>query len=201
MIKRLHNLLAWFGETGPRRKIGITLAALILFDLIFYLFAIGPLSESDREKVAMAGQLQRQMTERAAQVERLMATVSKVEKARTEGDNLLGSITMPRQTAFSAIVSELDQAGKLAGIELKERGYNVEAIEGSDTLSMMTVTIGLEANYENLVQFLNQLDRSPRFLIVESLGAAPQQSGQQATAQQGARLNISVKLDAFVREM
>jgi Tfp pilus assembly protein PilO len=200
MMKRLSNLLAWFGETGPRRKIGITLAALILFDLIFYLFAIGPLSESDREKVTMAEQLQRQVTERTAQVERLTATVSKVEKARTEGDNLLDSITMPRQTAFSAIVSELDQAGKRAGIELKERGYNVEPIEGSDTLSMMTVTIGLEANYENLVQFLNQLDRSPRFLIVESLGAAPQQSGL-AGAQEAARLNISVKLDAFVREM
>jgi Tfp pilus assembly protein PilO len=197
MIKSFKNLLAWFGETGPRRKIGISLAALLLFDLIFYLFAIGPLAESDREKVAMAGQMQRQLTERTAQVERLAATVSKVEKARTEGDKLLGSIAMPRPAAFSSIVSELDQAGKLAGIELKERGYNVEAIEGSDTLSMMTVTLGLEGNYENLVQFLNQLDRSPRFLIVESLGAAPQQSGQQAAA----KLSISVKLDAFVREM
>jgi hypothetical protein len=47
------------------------------------------------------------------------------------------------------------------------------------------------------VRFLNLLDRSPRFLIIESLGAAPQQSGQQA----GARLNVSLKLDAFVREM
>ena len=104
---------------------------------------------------------------------------------------------MSRRAAFSTIVSELDQASKQAGVDLKERGYNVEPIEGSDTLSMMTVTVGLEGNYENLVQFLNQLDRSPRFLIVESLGAAPQQSGQQATA----KLNISVKLDAFVREM
>jgi type IV pilus assembly protein PilO len=59
------------------------------------------------------------------------------------------------------------------------------------------VTAGLEGDYENLVRFLNLLDRSPRFLIIESLGAAPQQSGQQA----GARLNVSLKLDAFVREM
>lgn len=197
MIKSFNSTLAWFAETGPRRKIGIALAVLVLFDLVFYLFAIGPLSESDRERAALAGQFQRQVAERTAQVEKLTATVSKVEKARTEGDKLLGAITMPRRTAFSAIVSELDQAGKQAGIEIKERGYNVEAIEGSDTLSMMTVTVGLEGNYENLVQFLNQLDRSPRFLIVESLGAAPQQSGQQATA----KLSVSVKLDAFVREL
>jgi len=197
MIKSFSSLRSWFGETGPRRKIGVALLATALFDLLFYLFAIGPLSSSDRERALLADQLKRQVAERTVLVERLAATVIKVEKARTEGETLLSSITMPRRTAFSSIVSELDQAGRKAGVELKERGYNVEPIEGSDTLSMMTVTLGLEGNYENLVQFLNQLDRSPRFLIIESLGAAPQQSGQQATA----KLNISVKLDAFVREM
>jgi type IV pilus assembly protein PilO len=199
MIRSFSRVRQVFGETGPRRKFGLALAALALFDLVFYLFAIGPLSQSDRERALLAEQLKRQVAERTAQVDKLAGTVSKVEKARTEGDKLLANITMPRRTAFSSIVSELDQAAKQAGVELKERGYNVEEIEGSATLSMMTVTVGLEGNYENLVQFLNQLDRSPRFLIIESLGAAPQQTGQQQQA--AARLNISVKLDAFVREM
>jgi type IV pilus assembly protein PilO len=197
MTRSFKALQRTFGEPGPRRKIGILLAALSLFDLGFYLFAIGPLSDSDRERALLAAQLKRQVAERAAQVEKFTATVGKVETARTEGDKLLADITLPRRTAFSSLVSELDQAAKLAGVELRERGYNVEPIDGSDTLGMMTVTAGLEGDYENLVRFLNLLDRSPRFLIIESLGAAPQQSGQQA----GARLNVSLKLDAFVREM
>jgi len=179
-------------EPGPRRRIQLGLAALALVDLLFYLFAIGPLAESDRERRLLVDNLRRQVKERTAQVDRLAALVKKVEAARTDGDKLLGEITMARRSAFSTIVSELDQAGKQAGVELRDRGYNVDPIEGSDTLSMMTVNANLEGNYENLVRFLNLLDRSSRFLIIESLGAAPQQSG---TA-----LNVSVKLDAFVRE-
>jgi len=187
------NFRAWIAEGGSRRKIALALGALALFDLVFYLFAIGPLSDSDRERAELANQLQRQVAERTALVDRLVVIVKKVEAARTDGDKLLGEITMPRRTAFSAIVGELDQASRTAGVDLRERGYNVEAIEGSDTLSMMTVNVGLEGDYENLVRFLNLLDRSPRFFIIESLGAAPQQST-------GAKLNITVKLDAFVRE-
>lgn len=180
------------GEPGPRRKVPLALAALVLFDLLFYLFAIGPLGQSDRERRWMVENLRRQAKERAVQVEKLDAMVRKVEAARTEGDKLLVEITMPRREAFSTIVSEIDQAARQAGVQLRDRGYNVEPIEGSDTLSMMTVNAALEGNYENLVRFINLLDRSPRFLIIEALGAAPQQSGT--------LLNVSVKLDAFVRE-
>ncbi len=197
MTRSFSALRQVFGATGARRKIGVALGALAAFDLVFYLFAIGPLAESDRERALLADQFQRQAAERTAQVKRLEATVGKVEKARTEGDKLLASISLERRSAFSSIVSELDQAAKQAGVELGDRGYNVEPIEGSDTLSMMTVNVGLQGDYEHLVRFLNLLDRSPRFLIIESLGAAPQQTGQQA----GARLNISVRLDTFVREM
>ena len=41
-------------------------------------------------------------------------------------------------------------------------------------------------------------DRSQRFLIIESLGAAPQQSG--GPQRNTTLLTASVKLDAFVRE-
>jgi type IV pilus assembly protein PilO len=42
------------------------------------------------------------------------------------------------------------------------------------------------------VHFVNRLDRSSRFLILDSLAAAPQQ--------QGGILMITFKLNAFVRE-
>ena len=187
------------GEPGPRRNIKLVLAALIVCDLLLYLFALGPLSESDRERRLQVENLRRQVRDRTVQVEKLAALVQKVETARTEGDKLLDEITMPRRTAFSTIVSELDQAGSKAGVELRDRGLSVEPIEGSDTLSMLTVTQGLEGSYENLVRFLNMLDRSPRFLIIESLGAAPQQSGTKQ--QQGALLSVTLRLDTFMREM
>ncbi len=192
MSRNFKSLGKWLGESGLRRHLKIGLAALTLFDLVFYLFAIGPLSESEREKRLLVENLRRQASEQAGRVEKLAAIVNKVETARTQGDELMEEIMLPRRTAFSAIVSEIDQASREAKVELRERGFNVEAIEGSSTLSMMTVTTGLEGSYDNLVKFLNLLDKSSKFLIIESLGAAPQQTGN--------LLSITIKLDAFVRE-
>ncbi len=192
MIRSSSLVRSLLGEPGPRRNIKVALAVLALFDLLFYLFAIGPLGESERDRRMQVDNLGRLVQTRTAEVDKLAAIVAKVQSARDQGDQLLGDITLSRRTAFSSIVSELDQAGKEAGVELRERSYNTEPIEGSDTLSIMTVTAGLEGNYENLVRFLNRLDRSPRFLIVESLGASPQQAGQ--------KLNVSLKLDVFVSD-
>jgi hypothetical protein len=68
----------------------------------------------------------------------------------------------------------------------------LEPVEGSETLSQMTISAGYEGTYANLTKFVNLLDKSPRFLIVESMAASPQQTG--------ANLNVSFKLDTFVRE-
>jgi type IV pilus assembly protein PilO len=68
----------------------------------------------------------------------------------------------------------------------------LDAIEGSDDLDMMTITVNFEGNYGQLIKFVNLLDRSPRFLIIESLQAAPQPKGD--------ILTVSLKLNTFIRE-
>jgi hypothetical protein len=192
MSRSFRRLGPWLGDAGPRRNVKIALAALALFDLLFYLFAIGPLSQSERERRLLVENLQRQVAEQTGRVERLAAVVQKIETARTQGDEVLAEMTLPRRTAFSAIVSEMDQASRKANIELRDRNLTLEPIEGSDTLSMVVVTASLQGTYDNLVRFLNLLDRSSTFLIIESLGAAPQQTGN--------LLSVTLKLDAFVRE-
>jgi type IV pilus assembly protein PilO len=57
---------------------------------------------------------------------------------------------------------------------------------------MMTITANYEGTYRDLMNFVHQLDRSPRMLIIESLNAAPQAGGN--------LLAVSMKIDTFVRE-
>ena len=137
-MTRSFRLPGWVaGEPGPEgvtgRRIRLGLAAVAVFDLVFYLFAIGPLGDSDRERALTVGNLRRQAEARTAEVNKLAAIVEKVEKARADGDTLLGGLALPRRAAYSSIVSELDQAGKQAGIDLRDRSFEVEAIEGSET--------------------------------------------------------------------
>ena len=59
---------------------------------------------------------------------------------------------------------------------------------------MLSMQVGFEGTYANLTKFVNLIDKSERFLIIESLqAAAPQQQG-------GQRLNVTLKIDTFVKE-
>ena len=176
----------------PRTVARFVVGVLVALNVAAALIVLKPWGGSPEDLARQMEDLRRQVLLRQAGVARTKALVAKVEKARSEGDRFLNDFVMSRRTASSTIVSELSQMAKQAGIKPKEASFVFEPIEGSDTLSMMTVAAGYEGSYQNLTQFINLLDRSPRFLIVESLQASPQQSG--------AILNVMLKFNAFVRE-
>ena len=119
--------------------------------------------------------------------------VEKVDTARTQGDKFLGRYFTDEGTNASVILAELTQTAKDAAINMGTAQANLEPIEGSDTLMMLSTTVGFEGTYANLTKFVNLLDKSPRFMIIENLqAAAPQQQGGQA-------LNVTLKIDTFVK--
>src|SRR5258706_1007497 len=144
---------------------------------------------------ALQQQLAALQTQTAARRALLASTrqhVAAVEQGRTEGDKFLNEYFLARRTAYSTLLSELVDAADRAKIKPKEHAYATEPIEGSDSLSMMSISANYEGTYANLMRFVHELDRSPRLLIIEALNAAPQQSG--------GTLNISMKIDTFLRD-
>lgn len=146
-----------------------------------------------------ADELQRQLaaleSQTAARRALLASTrqhVAAVEQGRAEGDKFLSQYFLARRTAYSTLLTELVAAADEAKIKPKEHAYATEPIEGSDSLSMMSISANYEGTYANLMRFVHELDRSPRLLIIEALNAAPEQSG--------GTLNISMKIDTFVRD-
>ncbi len=99
---------------------------------------------------------------------------------------------MPRRTAYSVILAELNQIENDAKVTQKEVAFGWMPVEGSDNLQMMQITANLESSYENLVRFVNMIDKADRLLIIEGLNATPQQGG--------VKLNVMMKLDTFVVE-
>ena len=92
-----------------------------------------------------------------------------------------------------AIVAELQKAAEAANLKLKEGTIApLDPVKGSESLSMLTVTAGFEGTYANLVKFVNELDRSPRFVIIESLAATPLPANN--------TLAITIKVNTFVRD-
>jgi Tfp pilus assembly protein PilO len=116
----------------------------------------------------------------------------KVEVGRGEGDKFMTKYFLPRRTAYSVVVSELNEIANQAKVTPKEVAYVIEPVEGSDTLEMMLITANFEGGYAELKQFVNLVDKADRLVIMESLNATPQQGGK--------KLNVMMKLDTFVVE-
>jgi Tfp pilus assembly protein PilO len=181
------------GTSAPTsRAPRIVVGALVAVNLIaagLVLYPPGGSADSLERQIA---DLQAKAAAGRALLESTRKHAASVEKGRMEGDEFLGGYFLERRTAYSALLTELVEAADHAKVKPKEHAYATEPIEGSDTLSMMTISANYEGTYENLLHLVNAIDKSPRMLIIEGLTAAPQASG--------GTLSVSMKIDAFVRE-
>ena len=180
------------GKKDPRFIARVVLGGLLLANLIAAYAVFNPVGGSAEELENHIATTRSTLQQRQAALVRMRTLASKIEQARTSGDQFLQQYFLEGRTKSSSILSELDAAAKEAGMRPKERSFAYDAVEGSETLTNMTVIANYEGTYGDLLQFVNRLDKSSRFLILDTLVATPQQGG-------GA-LNVQVKFNAFVRE-
>ena len=182
------NFSAMRAATLWRMVLGVLLAANLIAAVFVMYPPGGSADDLERQRATLVAQAASART-------RLTQTTqhtSAVEKGRSEGDKFLDDYFLARRTAYATLLTELVGAADEAKIKPKEHAYATEPIEGSDSLSMMTITANYEGTYANLMRFVHAIDQSPRMLIIEGLNAAPEQGNN--------NLAISMKIDAFVRD-
>ena len=179
-------------ERDDARRVRIVLGVLLGLNLIAAGLVLYPPGGSAVSLQLQLTNLQTQIVQRRAQVERTRQHASSVEKGRADGDLFLSNYFLSRRTAFSTVRAALDEAARAAHVKEREISFPTEPVEGSDNLSMMSINANYEATYRDLLSFVREIDGSPLLLIVESLNAAPQTGSN--------TLAVSLKIQAFVRE-
>jgi len=188
-MPRSFNLPA---SANSRTLIRVGLGALALANLVALYFVIRPLGGSVQELAQQSLEMRAEIRQQQATLDRTKLLAGKIESGRGEGDKFMGNYFLPRRTAYSTVMAELNDLAGQAKITPRDSAYGLDAVEGSDTLDMMQVSANFEGQYADLIHFINLLDKTDRLLIIESLNATPQQSG--------GRLNVTLKLDTFVKE-
>lgn len=176
----------------PRAVWKIVLGSLILANIAAFFIFVKPLGGSAADLDEQLRSLQGQVRTEQAKLARSKAIASKLVTARGEQEKFMAGYFMDRRTTSSTILTEIADAVKQAGMTLKEHSFTIEPVEGSDRLSMMTITANYEGNYGDLIRFVNLIDRSKRFLIIDSIQASP--------LQQTGKLSVRFRINTFVRE-
>jgi hypothetical protein len=182
-------------RVAMRALIGILLAA----NLVVAVIAFKPFGGSADDLRQDQARLSSQLRQLKANLEASKQHVSKIDIARTQGDEFLAKYIMEARTAPEIMVEEMNKAATEAGLRALPESFVAEPIEGSDTLQMMSMTGGFEGSYASLTKLINLLDKSPRFWIIDymNLNAPQQQNAQQSATQ---NLSVTVKVITFVRD-
>jgi len=171
-------------------RLGVGLFAAA--NLVAGYFVLRPIGGSPDELRQQAMEMRVQIHQQQSALDRMRLLAGKVDVGRGEGDQFMSKYFLPRRTAYSVVVAELNETANQAKVTPREVAYTIEPVEGSDTLEMMLITANYEAGYAELKQFVNLVDKSDRLVIIESLNATPQQGAT--------KLNIMLKLNTFVVE-
>lgn len=174
------------------RVVRTVLGALLALNLIAAALVLYPPGGSAESLEAQFASLQSQTAQKRTIVESTRLHTSSVEKGRSDGDKFLNEYFLARRTAYSEVLAQLSDAARISHVKERENAFATEPVEGSDTLSMMTITANYEGTYRDLMAFVREIDRTPGLLIIESLNAAPE-SGTN-------NLQVSTKIQAFVRD-
>ncbi len=167
------------------------LGALLAANLVAAVFVFHPFGGSADDLAQEMQSKQQALAQQIARLERTRNLVAKVQQAKVEGDKFLDECTMDRRTAYSSVLIDVDKMAVDSGMKPKESQYALEPVEGSETIQKLTISQNFEGSYESLTKLVNALDRSQRFLILDSLQAQPQATGG---------LSLTIRLLAFVRE-
>jgi hypothetical protein len=175
----------------PRFLLRGIMGALLAANLVAAVIAFKPFGGSaedlQREEVALNQQLSG-LRDHVAKSKQLVA---KLQSARKDTDQFMAKYVTDELRGASTLLDELNRIATESGVRPLPQSYNLQEIKGSDGMKMVSVTEGCEGNYASLAKFINLLDKSPRFLIIEGLQT-------QAPQQNGAPLTVQLKIDTFV---
>lgn|ERR1035437_6236605 len=181
----------------PRILMRAIIGALLLANLAMAVVAFKPFGGSAddlrQDQQRRSAQL-RQMETRLDAARRLK---EKVDIARTQGDEFLAKYIMDTRTMAEIALAEMTKAAADAGMRPLPSTYKPDAIEGSDTLQRLSIEQGFEGPYANLAKLVNLLEKSPRFLILDSMALNAPQTGPQGGQPM---LNVTLKVIVFVKD-
>jgi Tfp pilus assembly protein PilO len=163
------------GQTW-KRWIQVALGVVLLFDLLL-LYAIwragGPGPKAMREQHK---QLELQDKLLGADVRRAAAIRDRLPAVAGDCDRFFEQQFLPARGGYSAVVADLNTISEKSGLRTASVNFKQRELEKRG-LTEVGITTVVEGDYSNLVRFINGIERSENFYLLDSLTLASSAGG------------------------
>jgi Tfp pilus assembly protein PilO len=173
-----------------RRLLPVVVAAAGLNLLVLAAFTL-PRSWRLNRVASRAGSLREEVARERALTTAQRARVETAQNNTRDVERFYKEMVQRREEALLPTLQDIESMAHQPGLVAGRRGYAREAIKGVP-ITRVAIRLPLEGSYEDLVGFLERVERGKRFLTVDKIAIS------QASEGGGARL--LVELSAFFRD-
>ena len=159
-----------------RRVIQVALVALLVVDVLFFILGFLPSGQSFAGQKSELEKLREDLKARQSAVAHLKKVEAALSDARAQGDQFYTTKFLPQTTGYSRVMEEVDKLAKSSGVKKGSVAYAASEVKNRPDLIAVDITTTVEGEYGKIVQFVNQLEQSPMFLTVDSLGVSTGQT-------------------------
>jgi type IV pilus assembly protein PilO len=162
-----------------RKNIILGVVGLLLTaDAAMTLYSIGMASSIGSPQQELAAQITEEKLLKA-DVGRAIAIQSEMPQIKKDCERFEGALPAA-SSGYSAISSELAELGHEAGLQISSLGFKAKELSGRG-MTEVAVDATVTGDYKSVVRFLNGMQRSKNFYVVESLALASDAVARQGT--------------------
>jgi hypothetical protein len=121
--------------------------------------------------------LEKEVAEHQSEVTRLERIRSQVPHLQPQLEGFATEHIPSEQVGFSGVALDLQEAASQAGVALESVSYKTEADRQQVDLLRVAVNATLAGGYPNLLRYLEGLERSPHFYLIDGLEVVGTQRG------------------------
>lgn len=175
----------------PRTKriVTVALAVLLAADVGVGVFLWHTSSQRPADLRAELNHLKLEAKLREADVARGQKIRASLPQVGNDCSRFYQNAFLPAGTGYSAIDADLGSIAEKAGLRISDTGYKAAAaaVHGVKEIS---ITTSVDGSYASVIQFINGLERSGNFYMLNDL---------QLTSAKGGTIKLDLKLRTFFR--
>lgn len=169
-----------------RKLVRAGLAFLLVADVALLLWTWQERESNPRSQAAQLEQLRQHHRALGGDVQLAASIRNGLPEVERQCDRFLKEQLLPLSTAYSAVVEDLNRMTAQTGLSAKGVQYKQKEL-ASRGVAEVQVNAIVEGSYANLVRFINELERSRQFYLLEELALVESSAGN------AIRLNMQLK--------
>ncbi|MBI4461076.1 MAG: type 4a pilus biogenesis protein PilO [Acidobacteria bacterium] len=157
------------GPSRARMRIRIALLLLLAFNAILLAVVLRPPGTALVVRQERFERVRNQHESALKTVRQMRTLKAKLDAALQNGQEFVGENFLPRESAFSVLLADLERLASENRLRPSDIKYRLQPEEGQPNWTAVAVNLTVEGEYPDLVRFINRLEQSRLFWIIDSL--------------------------------